>query len=295
MRLPTRILSAIWLNITALVAFVFFRVLNHVEVQGREHIPSRNRVIVLANHVSMIDSFAIGVAAYYPRAMVRPSLFPWHPAALENFFQGRLLAVLSTLWRCIPVRRGERDFGALTAMTERLQEGTMLLFPEGTRTRSGRLGMGRPGVGKLLHDVQPIVIPAAHTGMEEILPVGARFPRIGKRARIAFGAPIDLSEYYELPAGKDTSQLIVNRVMAEIAVLRGALLTPSGAGSGATAPHAAASPVATSLTATVRGARRNAPLTLPTSPAKEYPNTESAAPNLSGSPNHGIAGRSSDR
>lgn len=219
-----RFASALWLGLTALLAWFYLRVLNRVEVIGRENVPRGRRVLIVANHVSIIDSFVIGLAAFLPTALWRPDLFPWNPAAKEKFFARPLLRLLMRLWKCIPVRRHQHDFEALAEMERCLADGTMILYPEGTRSRSGRLNPGRPGVGKLIHDLRPIVVPVAHTGIEDVLPIGARFPRIGRRIRIAFGQPLELAAYYDLPPGKPTSQLIVARVMAEIAALRGALL-----------------------------------------------------------------------
>ena len=109
---------------------------------------------------------------------------------------------------------------ALRTMITRLRSGNMVLFPEGTRSRSGDLGPGRVGMGKLIHDVGPRIVPVYIHGLSDVLPVGSSFPRLGKEIRIYIGRPMDLSALLKLPAGKETSRLIVDQVMRRIAEMR---------------------------------------------------------------------------
>ena len=102
-------------------------------------------------------------------------------------------------------------------MVGMLNESIIVIAPEGTRSRDGRLQRGRPGVGKIIYDARvDKVIPVAVRGTDRILPIGKILPRIGKTAIVVYGKPIDLSSYYALPAGPETSQKIVDRVIEEI-------------------------------------------------------------------------------
>ncbi len=141
---------------------------------------------------------------------------PWHPAARENFFRNRLIAWWSTHTRCIPVRPGRRDLHALHKMMEVLPKGTIILFPEGTRSRSGNVEEGRPGSGLLVLATKPRVIPVAIDGMQDVLPIGRTIPRIGKRVYINYGKPIDYSEFLDGPRTRDTAQALVDRIMEVI-------------------------------------------------------------------------------
>jgi len=86
-----------------------------------------------------------------------------------------------------------------------------MLFPEGTRRPDGTLGKGNRGVGKLIYDARPVVIPVSLTGLNRW-----RFPRLGQHGEARFGPPLDLDDLYELDDHKETHQLIVERVMAAI-------------------------------------------------------------------------------
>ena len=137
----------------------------------------------------MIDSFLIGAFAYFPRVLIQPELLPYHPAALENFFSGRIMSWMSRKWRCIAVKRGERDMYALSQMIKSLKGGTMIIFPEGTRSRTGRINPGRVGVGKLIHDTQNVLLNA-----------GLRAELFARFA----GRDFDLPEW--IPPGRDVPQ-----------------------------------------------------------------------------------------
>jgi len=215
-----KIISYIWTIGTATIAWIFFRILNKTKIYGKENIPLQKNLLLLSNHLTMIDNFLVGTMAFYPGVIFKPSLMPWNPAAEENFFSNPLLAWMSTKWKAIPVKRGRKDLEALNRMTQLLPHGTMINFPEGTRSRTGKLGNGRPGVGKLIYDTKPTVIPVRIYGIEKVLPIGCYIPRIFKRITVIFGKPIDFSKFYSLPDEKETWFKIVGKVMDAIGELR---------------------------------------------------------------------------
>src|SRR5919109_1750222 len=131
-----------WLvtNLTVTVFWVFFFVLNRTTVRGRGNVGREMNTLLLSNHQSMIDSFLVGLAAFYPRSWIQPNLLPWNPAAGENFYKTPLLAWLADNWKCIWVKPGRRDLHALHRMIQVLPQSVMTLFPEGTRTRDGSVG-----------------------------------------------------------------------------------------------------------------------------------------------------------
>ena len=213
-------ISFIWIISTVTIAWIFFKVLNRTKVYGKKNIPLKTNLLLLPNHLTMIDSFLVGPMAFYPKVILKPSLLPWSPAAEENFFNNPILAWMSAKWKAIPVKRGRKDLEVLNRMSELLPHSTMINFPEGTRSRTGKLGKGRPGVGKLIYDVRPIVIPVRLFGMEKVLPIGSYIPRIFKKITVIFGKPIDFSEFYTLPDEKETWLKIAGKVMESIAELK---------------------------------------------------------------------------
>ncbi len=210
------ILSYLLTNITVSLFALFFFLLQRTTVIGRKNVGKERNTLLLSNHQSMIDSFIVGLAAFHPQSYLKPYLLPWNPAAEENFFRPPWLGWLARHWRCIPVREGRRDARALHRMVEVLPKGVMTLFPEGTRTRDGTIGRGRAGAGLLILATRPRVIPVAIDGMNEVLPIGHRFPRLFRRVYIYYGEPVDYSEFLDRPRTKETSQALIDRIMAII-------------------------------------------------------------------------------
>lgn len=197
------------------ILLVFF-VLNRTVIYGRSRVPRETNTLFLSNHQSMIDSFLITFGAVFPWELVRPSLLPWHPAAQENFFKNAFFAWLFTQLKCIPVRPGRRDLRAIHRSIRALRGGTMILFPEGTRTRDGSIGRGRAGAGLVALGTGANVVPVTLVGMDEVLPIGARWPRMGKRVSVYFGRPVPYGDLADGPRSREAAQAIVDRVMDRI-------------------------------------------------------------------------------
>jgi 1-acyl-sn-glycerol-3-phosphate acyltransferase len=208
-------------NLTVTLLWVLFFVLNRTTVIGRKNVGAERNTLLLSNHQSMLDSFVVGLGAFYPQSWLRPHLIPWNPAAAENFYRTRVLAWLADNWKCIWVREGRRDLHALHRMIEVLPRGVMTLFPEGTRSRDGTVGPGQPGAGLLILATRARVIPVAIEGMRDVLPIGCYVPRVFKRIYVTYGPPVDYADFLALPRTRETAQALIDRVMAAIRVQHG--------------------------------------------------------------------------
>ncbi len=205
-------------NVTVTLLWLVFFVFNRTVVIGRRNVGEERNTLLLSNHQSMLDSFLVGLAAFYPQSWLKPQLIPWNPAAAENFYKNPLLAWLADNWKCIWVREGRRDLHALHRMIQVLPRGVMTLFPEGTRSRDGAVGPGRPGTGLLILATRPRVIPVAIDGMQAVLPIGRYLPRIFKRIAVSFGSPVDYTDLLAMPRTRETAQAVIDRVMTAIRV-----------------------------------------------------------------------------
>jgi 1-acyl-sn-glycerol-3-phosphate acyltransferase len=96
------------------------------------------------------------------------------------------------------------------------------IYPEGTRSRDGRLYRGRTGVAHLALTAGCPVVPVGLTGTEDIQPVGSSRPRLGKvEVTVRFGEPITVAgEYDGVPSGRARREL-TDRIMTAIAGLSG--------------------------------------------------------------------------
>jgi len=207
-------------GLSVTLGYIYFRLLNKTTVIGRKNVPQQPNTLLLSNHQTMIDSFLLGLCGYYPVCLIRPSLMPWNPAAEENFYRNPILAWVADNWKCIPIKRGRKDLKAIFRIAEGLRTSPCTFFPEGTRSRTGNIGRGRPGAGFLILETWPAVVPVCIDGMDKVLPIGSFFPRFFKQIYIDYGKPIDLSEFKGRENSKETAQLVIDKVIEAIKVLQ---------------------------------------------------------------------------
>ncbi len=162
-------------------------------------------MLLVSNHISAYETVFLpwAVIRHYPLQML------WAPAK-EELFANPFMGVLYSSWGAFPVRRG-RDVRAGKTINDLLKNQKVMLFPEGTRHKDGTLGKGNRGVGKIIYETRPVVVPTALTGLNHW-----KFPGIGQHASVVFGKPLDFSDLFLLENCKDTHQMIVDRVMAAI-------------------------------------------------------------------------------
>lgn len=198
----------LWVTFSIWVIGCYASLLNRFSIEGAERIPSSGGVLLASNHISAYDT------VFLPWAVIRdnPMQMLWAPAK-EELFQNRLMGVLYGSWGAFPVRRG-RDVRAGKYINQLLTDQKVMLFPEGTRHRDGVLGKGNRGVGKIIYDTRPQVIPTALSGVNRW-----KFPALGAKGRVVFGAALDFTDLYQLEDCKETHQMIVDRVMEAIASL----------------------------------------------------------------------------
>src|SRR4051812_20522033 len=136
---------------------VWFR----VQRTGREHAKMKGGLIVASNHRSFLDPFVIGALLPWRRRMQ----FVAKVELFERRWQGWLLSRLGAF----PIRRGQSDETAIdTAWEIGDRGGTVIIFPEGTRIRTGSLGRPKRGVGRLALETGAPVLPIAVKGSEEV-------------------------------------------------------------------------------------------------------------------------------
>jgi 1-acyl-sn-glycerol-3-phosphate acyltransferase len=206
--LKTSLLRRLWATFACYVIGFYASCINRFTTRGAENIPRQGGVLLASNHISGYET------VFLPWAVIRryPLQMVWAPAK-EELFRNPFLGWLFRSWGAFPVKRG-RDVRAGKALSELLQTEKVMLFPEGTRNRDGVLGKGNRGVGKLIYDNRPTVVPTALSGLNYW-----KFPGIGQKGAVVFGPPLDFSDLFALEDCKETHLLIVERLMAAIATL----------------------------------------------------------------------------
>jgi 1-acyl-sn-glycerol-3-phosphate acyltransferase len=187
-------------------------------VEGLHHLPRTGPVIVASNHVSFADSMVIPIVV--PRKVVF--------LAKEDYFTGSgLKGTLQRGWfeglGMVPVDRSDTKaaLASLDIALEVLGRGEAFgIYPEGTRSRDGRLYRGRTGVGHLALTSGAPVVPVGLSGTEAIQPVGSRLPRLAD-VTVRFGPPLHVAGRYDgVPLGRARRE-VTDEVMDRIAALSG--------------------------------------------------------------------------
>jgi 1-acyl-sn-glycerol-3-phosphate acyltransferase len=188
------------------------------KVTGRENVPPTGAVILASNHLSFIDSIAIPLMA--PRAVSY--------LAKAEYFQGSgvsgwLSRTLFTGLRALPVERdaSRAAQAALdTALAVLKDGGAFGIYPEGTRSRDGRLARGKTGVAWLALTADCPVVPVAVKGTDRVQPVGARWPR-PHRVSVTFGQPLTFPEQRGQAGKGRPRRVVTDQIMEAIAELSG--------------------------------------------------------------------------
>jgi 1-acyl-sn-glycerol-3-phosphate acyltransferase len=123
---------------------------------GTEHIPEGG-VILASNHRSFLDPFAIGCC------LGRPIYF----VAKQELFKNPLVGWFLNCLGAFPIKRGASDEESVATSLALLERGeAVVIFPEGTRIRTGSLAPAKRGVGRLALQSGSPVVPIAVTNSE---------------------------------------------------------------------------------------------------------------------------------
>ena len=182
--------------------------LHRMHVEGRENIPDEG-CLIICNHVSFMDPTTVGWAI-----------------AKEIYFLGRKSLFKPPFWswflpicNVLPIDREGNDVSGLRRIIKKLQDGdSVLLFPEGTRSRDGQLQPAEPGAALIAIKAGVSILPTRVFGTYESLSRQSKRLRFHP-IRVVIGKPYRPS----LPPGrlsKETYRLVAREMMDHIAALR---------------------------------------------------------------------------
>lgn len=166
-------------------------------VFGPRQVPRTGGVILACNHQSFFDPILAALAQ--PREC--------HFMARDSLFRTRLFRSLITFLNAFPVRRASADVGAVKECLRRLKGGACVTtFPEGTRTRDGRIARLQPGIVAIAKRARCPVVPTAIEGAFEIWP---RHRQLPGRARlwVEYGPPVSPERLAAMSAGQGARYL----------------------------------------------------------------------------------------
>jgi len=198
----------------------FFRTLYKTYFRARmynaERVPSSGPVIIASNHVSFLDPPLVGSCLHRGISYL----------ARDTLFRYPGIGWLLRKWESVPVDREGGGAAGLRAILDRLLAGGgIILFPEGTRTRDGKLQPARSGIGLVVIKSTAPVVPVRVFGTYEAFGRHVRFPR-PLQVTVKFGAPLDFvalrgeAKNCSKARLKEIYQQVADEIMATIAKLQ---------------------------------------------------------------------------
>lgn len=177
---------------------------HRLRIQGREHLPARGPYVLVANHASHLDAPCL--LAGLPLRMAH-RIFP--VAAQDYFFVNLPRLTLATVAiNAMPFDRQAQVRQSLRLCRQIMEKpeagNVLMIFPEGTRSTNGELGIFQPGVGLLVAQTDWPVIPCHIAGAFDAWPKGCRLPR-PRRVTVRLGRP---RTYASCKRGKQSAEAI---------------------------------------------------------------------------------------
>lgn len=182
------------------------------EVKNIENLPKSDGAIIAVNHSSYLDFFIISAVIrrrlYFLAAqeLHRVRFLKWFMRYNERIYLDR-------------ERPGVKYFREVVKILQ--QKKLVVLFPEGTRSKDGKIHRGKLGFVKLAIVARVPIIPIAISGTFDVYSRQGRFPRLCRSCKVHVGEPVFLSEYFEKKTSKNVLQEIADDIMDRISKLSG--------------------------------------------------------------------------
>lgn len=173
-------------------------------VIGAENIPASGAFILAANHVSNWDPPFLGT--FIDREVCY--------MGKEELFKNPVMAWICRHLHVFPVKRGAADKTAIKTAVKVLRDGKCLgIFPEGTRSKTGKLGKAEAGVSLIAAMTKAVIIPAAIVDTEKIFSREKFLPQ----PAVVYGTPIKFSGSSK---DREAMENFAQEIMNEIAKLK---------------------------------------------------------------------------
>eukprot|EP00741_Cyanophora_paradoxa_P000118 tig00000057_g113.t1 len=231
-----RLMRPLLIGVVGAACKTVMSVFNNTETHGIDKFmeavhnrPAGVPLITVSNHITALDDPLVPGLLLPFQTIIDSKAVRWTLCATDRCFKNRFMTEFFKYTKVLPVKRGAGlDQAGMGVALDKLNRGDWLhVFPEGTRSRDGQMGPIRLGIGRLVTApvVPPIVLPFFMTGIDDVLPVGARMFGTGNDVQILFGDPIetaDILRRHPVP-GREAFREIAGRVADSLRGLRDGL------------------------------------------------------------------------
>lgn len=166
------------------------------EVIGTENIPSEGNLIIAANHKSNLDPIFVASAVNKKRKMTA--------IAKEELFKNKILAKILNKVEIIPINRQNPGLGTIKRILKYIKNDyALVMFPEGTRSKTDDFNNAKAGLSLFATKAKAEIVPCTIYSSYKLF----------KPAKIYFGKPISLEEYYKQKLTSEDHERISGEVM----------------------------------------------------------------------------------
>ena len=175
---------------------IFSKTFFKFEVIGTENIPSEGNLIIAANHKSNLDPIFIASAVNKKRKMTA--------IAKEELFKNKILAKILNKVEIIPINRQNPGLGTIKRILKYIKNDyALVMFPEGTRSKTDDFNNAKAGLSLFATKAKAEIVPCTIYSSYKLF----------KPAKIYFGEPISLEEYYKQKLTSEDHERISGEVM----------------------------------------------------------------------------------
>lgn len=200
-----------WLSTSILTPFSMFLL---KEIKGLDNLPKKGGFVLASNHCSYLDPIVI------PILFLKQFKRKVHYLAKKELFEPWILNKVLKAAEIIPIDRTGKDKGALKEALKALKDGEIIsLFPEGGRSRTGRIQKGKTGVARLALWAKVPVIPIGIKGSYDIWPAHKKIFKLKKGIELNIGKPMYFDKYYHKQITKKLLTDVTRKIMKEVARL----------------------------------------------------------------------------
>lgn len=202
-----RPVSSIFYRFCRRIVWLLLKTLLRIRVEGVQSLPREGGVILAGNHTSFVDPPLVGICVQRELSFL----------AKKELFQIPILGGILPHLNVIPVNREGMTRQTLKKAVEILRQGkTILVFPEGTRSKTGDLGRAKAGIGFLAAASECQVVPVAISGTYRLWRTVAR----RRQVLVRFGEPMIPLDPGANSSRKGGYQLVGDHLMQQIAAMR---------------------------------------------------------------------------
>ena len=185
------------------ILWILFKIGLRLNIEGASNIPMDGPLVIASNHLSLLDPPVIGVAA--TRKV--------HFMAKQELF----VPILGDIYKALgafPVRRGGADRAAIKHGIDILKDNKVLaIFPEGTRSKTGKLAKAEPGALMMASKAMATIVPCCVIGTDY-----GRQGRLWPKVTVRFGKPIPFPK--DAMVNKEFLHEMTETLMQRIAALQ---------------------------------------------------------------------------